>query len=291
MEITIHMKTEFQVEQTIKARYSERTYTEQKISKETLEKINKYIESLSNPFGVKVHFSILEKNAGDGNQKLGTYGVIKGAEYFIGATVEKSLGTEDYTLEGLGYEFEKLILFITSLGLGTCWLGGTFNKSSFASSLKVTDQMIFPAISPFGYPSSKRHFTSAFIRKMAKSDQRLPWETLFFHNSFKEALSVKDAGEYELPLELVRLAPSASNKQPWRIVKDGNTFHFCEAKAPGYSSGFAYDIQKVDLGIAASHFELATLEKGLTGEFKKLETPSIDIPENTFYLFSWVLNS
>ena len=93
---------------------------------------------------------------------------------------------------------------------------------------------------------------------------------------------------YESPLEMVRLAPSASNKQPWRIVKDNNLYHFYEQQLSGYSKSFAYDIQRIDMGIAACHFHLTAIEKGLKGEFKTLAAPSFEVPENTVYKFSWI---
>jgi len=278
------MELEFSLEETVKTRYSTRTYTEQTLSTETKEKINAYIRTLSNPFSVKVNFTLLEAKTAINSQKLGTYGVIKGSNNYIGATV----ANDELALEALGYEFEKLILYLTSLGIGTCWLGGTFNRSSFANAMAVKENEIFPAISPIGYPSGKKRFADSLVRMIAKSNQREPWNKLFFNKKFSTRLSTEDAGAYAFPLEMTRLAPSASNKQPWRIVQDGTTYHFYEAQAPGYSTRLGYDIQKVDLGIAACHFHLAALETDLKGELKKLQSPALDVPEHTQYIFSWI---
>ena len=278
------MILEFSIEETVKTRYSTRTYTDQPITAETIEKINDYINTLSNPFSIKVNFKLLEANKSAGSEKLGTYGVIKGSNNYIGATVENS----ELALEALGYEFEKLILYLTSLGLGTCWLGGTFNRSSFKNAFEVKENEIFPAISPFGYPSSKKRIADSLVRMVAKSDHRKSWNELFYNKKFSDPLAFADADAYAFPLEMIRLAPSASNKQPWRVVKDGTTYHFYEFQAKGYSTSFGYDIQKVDLGIAACHFHLAALEKDLKGEFKKLHTPILELPEQTEYIFSWV---
>jgi len=278
------MILEFSIEETVKTRYSTRTYTDQPITAETIEKINDYINTLSNPFSIKVNFKLLEANKSAGSEKLGTYGVIKGSNNYIGATVENS----ELALEALGYEFEKLILYLTSLGLGTCWLGGTFNRSSFKNAFEVKENEIFPAISPFGYPSSKKRIADSLVRMVAKSDHRKSWNELFYNKKFSDPLAFADADAYAFPLEMIRLAPSASNKQPWRVVKDGTTYHFYEFQAKGYSTSFGYDIQKVDLGIAACHFHLAALEKDLKGEFKKLQTPILELPEQTEYIFSWV---
>jgi len=278
------MEFEFSLEETVKTRYSARTYTEQPLSTETKEKITAYIGTLSNPFSVKVNFTLLESKTGTNTEKLGTYGVIKGSRDYIGATVANG----ELALEALGYEFEKLILYLTSLGIGTCWLGGTFNRSNFANAMAAKENELFPAISPIGYPSGKKRFADSLVRMVAKSNQREPWNKLFFNKKFSAPLSTVDAGAYAFPLEMIRLAPSASNKQPWRIVQDGTTYHFYEAQAKGYSTLLGYDIQKIDLGIAACHFHLAALEKGLKGELKKLHAPVLDVPEHTHYIFSWI---
>ena len=88
--------------------------------------------------------------------------------------------------------------------------------------------------------------------------------------------------------KMVRPGPSATNKQPWRVVKSGDIFHFFEYKTPGYTDRFTYDIQRLDMGIAACHFDLATQEKGLPGKIDVLSAPNINMPENVFYSFSWV---
>ena len=272
------------IEEIIKTRHSVRTYTEQAVPEETKRKILEYIETLANPFEAKAAFKLLESGTASNPAKLGTYGVIKGARNFIGATVKD----EAFALEGLGYEFEKLILYITSLGMGTCWLGGTFKRSEFAKAMSVQDGELFPAISPFGYSAGKRSFTDSMFRFVAKSDTRKAWAELFFRQDFSAPLSAAEAGIYQGPLEMVRLAPSASNKQPWRIVKDRNICHFYQNQTPGYSKSFGYDIQRIDMGIAACHFHLTAVENGLEGEFKRLSEPVADLPENTLYKFSWV---
>ncbi len=271
------------IEEVIKGRHSVRTYTEDVIPEEIEKNIKAYISDLSNPFGAKVSFHLVESDAAT-NAKLGTYGVIKGARNYIGASVQE----EAFGLEGLGYEFEKLILYITSLGLGTCWLAGTFKRSEFAKAMSIKEGDLFPAVSPFGFGDDKKSFSDSMVRFIAKSNTRKAWPELFFKQSFSTPLSNDDAGMYETPLEMLRIAPSASNKQPWRIVKDNELYHFYEQQSPGYSKPLGYDVQRIDMGIAACHFHLTAIEKGLKGEFKTLPAPLAEIPENTIYKFSWL---
>lgn len=277
------MKLEFPVEKTIKTRSSIRTYEEKPLDIKVKQQIKDYIAALSNPFYVEVKLQLLE--TASSNEKLGTYGVIKGARDYIGATVSEV----DLNLEAVGYSFEKLILYLANLGIGTCWLGGTFNRNQFSNALEVKANELFPAISPIGYPLEKKRLADTLIRKIAKSDQRKNWNELFFLNDFSVPLTQEEAKEFAFPLEMVRLGPSASNKQPWRIVKAKNGFHFYEAKAPGYSDKLSLDIQRVDVGIAACHFHVAALEKDLPGKFEKLSDPGIIPPADNHYIFSYVL--
>jgi len=98
---------------------------------------------------------------------------------------------------------------------------------------------------------------------------------------------------YSGPLEMVRLGPSASNKQPWRIVKEGNAWHFYIQRTKGYGNSFMFrllglaDLQRVDMGIAMSHFELTASELDLKGTWTVRE-PGIAKPDNlTEYTASW----
>jgi len=209
------------------------------------------------PMGNLVTFHLVHRKSAIAGQKvkLGTYGFIKGAQYFIAAEVE--IGT--FTDPDVGYLLEKIMLHLLDMGLGTCWLGGTFKRSELAEILSSPEDVIIPAITPVGYPASSMSRREQLIRKGARSDQRKPWDELFFEGDFDMPLNYMDNEEYSIPLEMVRLAPSASNKQPWRVVRNGNNFHFFLSRTPGYG-GFAknVDIQCIDMGIAMAHFELSS---------------------------------
>lgn len=277
------MKITIPVEETIKKRHSVRTYEEKKLSPEDKEKLMTYINSLTNPFGEKVNFHIIEKGLEPNGEKLGTYGVIKGANSFLGVSVANT----EFGLEAVGYEFENLILYATHMGLGTVWLAATFSRDNFASAMGVKKNDLFPAISPIGYPATKKSLQESIMRKTMKSNQRKPWNFLFFNNNFSIPLTEEDAGSYAIPLEMLRLAPSATNAQPWRVLKEGNIYHFYEMHNPNTSEDEKL-IKRVDLGIALSHFHQTTLERNLSGKFKKISQQSIEIPQNIYYIISWI---
>lgn len=278
------MDIDFSIEEVVKKRYSVRNYKDVEIESEKINEIKVFIDSLDNPFGKEVDFHLFHMEDSNEKKKLGTYGVIKGAKNYIGTTIK----LEPMTLEALGYEFEAVVLYLAHLGLGTCWLGGTFDRKGFAHAMNIKEGELLPIISPYGYAAEKKHIKELAMRKMIKADYRKDWNELFFMKDFNTPLSIEDAGDFAFPLEMVRLAPSASNKQPWRVVVENNVLDFYEQKEPGYSDVFPYDIQRVDLGIAAAHFDFSVKQKGIKGQFK-IESPSeITLPKNIEYAFSWI---
>ena len=278
------MRNGFSLEEAVKARSSVRNYADREIEPDKMEKIRRFVDELDNPFHQEVSFHWLIPEALPAGQKLGTYGVIKGAKRFIGASVRP----RPLSLEALGYEMEALILYLAQLGLGSCWLGGTFNRKGFAKAMEIGEDQLFPAITPFGYGAPKRHVTEKLMRSMIQADRRSPWESLFFRDDFSSPLSREAAGDLAFPLEMLRQGPSASNKQPWRTLYKDGALHFYEDKAPGYSDAFAFDIQRIDMGIAAAHFDLALREKDIRGRFDPAAEPDVRLPERMVYAFSWL---
>lgn len=188
------------ITEIIKKRLSVRTYSAGPLSPEIKESLREFFSVLRGPFGGTVRFSLIESDlALKGlNTKLGTYGVIRGASTYIVGVVEKT----DKNLEDFGYTLEKLILYATSLGLGTCWLGGTFKKSEFGKAIEQKDHEILPCVSPIGYPSSRKSFLESAMRFAAGSKNRKGWDELFFSRDFSHRLSESEAGNYVTPLEM-----------------------------------------------------------------------------------------
>jgi nitroreductase len=204
--------------QIIKERCSRRSYTSLPVEAEKLGALSDFFAAVEGPFGGKARFLILDTTGwGEGRfNALGTYGTMQGTRLFIAGLIRPS----EHDMEDFGYQFEKIILRATDVGLGTCWIGGIFNRSRFADKAGVREDEILPAISPLGYPTPKRSVTDSIIRWAASSRNRRPWGQLFFHGSFEMALPEGAAGCYRDPLEMLRLGPSASNRQPWRVVKE-----------------------------------------------------------------------
>ena len=278
------MNINFSIEEAVGKRVSVRNYSNQPIEDEKMALLTDFLKGMDNPFNQKVNFHFFNMDKSSEDQKLGTYGVIQKAKNFIGASVKPV----PWALEALGYELETIMLYLAHLDIGTCWLGGTFNRKGFALALDVEEDEILPAITPLGYAQSNRHLQEVLMRTFVQAHKRLEWNKLFFSNDFQTPLSKELAGQFVFPFEMVRLAPSASNKQPWRLLLKDGQVHFFEYKTPGYSDSFPYDIQRIDMGIAAAHFEHSIKELGMTGKFVWNVEPKVELPQHMEYVFSWI---
>lgn len=280
------------IAELIKGRYSCRAYQDRPIDGERQRRLSDFLASnRTGPLGGRARFALLAATDQERQslKGLGTYGLIKGASGFlVGAAEQAPRNLEDY-----GYLMEHAVLFATDLGLGTCWLGGTFSKSNFAKKIGVTPGEVMPAVAAVGY-IAEGNKSRDWIRRRAGSDLRLPWESLFFDEGFGKPLAREQAGPYAEPLEAVRLAPSASNKQPWRIVRVKDVWHFYLQRTKGYGKGSLVfrllhlaDLQRVDMGIAMCNFELTAREIGVEGRWI-IDKPDIETPDETMeYTVSW----
>jgi nitroreductase len=274
----------------IQERKSHRTYSGIPLEKDLRKKVKISLENqdLKSPFSKyagKARFKLFSVPEFDPEEKrkLGTYGIIQGAQDFIVGVVEKS----QYSREHYGYLLETIILAMTDIGLGTCWLGGTFNKSLFSEIINCTPDEILPAITPIGY-SVQKSIREKIIRSVAKADKRLPWEKLFFEGSLSVPIANKNLGNYSTILDMIQIGPSAGNKQPWRIIKesDNNNFHFYSTN-PKDGRFFHYSkFRPLDIGISVCHFNLTAKELDVKGNWV-IEDPQIPNTEKLLYKITW----
>ena len=258
----------------ITGRKSVRTFDGRPLRAEHTELIRRYMPSITNPFGVPVRFVLLDAEE---------YGlsspVLSGEKLFVAGIVPKAPGVE----AAFGYSFEKLVLYAWSLGIGTTWIGGTMKRELFERAAGLTEGEMMPCVSPLGYPAEKRSIREALMRRGVGADSRLPAGNIFFDGAWGVSLENDKKADIADLIEMVRWAPSAVNKQPWRIVVSGNDFHFYEKRGNGYTGEKTGDLQKIDVGIALCHFVSGLEEKGLVSDVA-IEDPGIPVPDGTEYI-------
>ena len=295
-------------------RYSCRTYLEQPIADDDQARLLDFMATrTTGPFGAQARFGLLAAAPRDRQvlRRLGTYGFIKGATGFIVGAVRRA----PKDLEDYGYLLEEIVLFATGMGVGTCWLGGTFTRSTFVRRFGgLGRDETMPAVISLGHIGDDGR---GRIREREEGGRRLPAGELFFEGRYGQPLPVASAGRYAAALEAVRMAPSATNKQPWRIVRGGveelggdalrddagdasrgggiagRDWHFLLQRTKGYGKGSPVfralriaDLQRVDLGIAMCHFALVARESGLDGGWV-VDDPGLDLPAGVEYTATW----
>jgi hypothetical protein len=240
------------------------------------EDLRRFAESIGpGPLGGRPRFELIASAPGDGSalKGLGTYGFIKDPAAFLAVIKPKGVEVTD-----LGWATELAVLKATELGLGSVWLGGTFRRGRFAKAARLRRGERLAIVIALGRegPGSKDNA----LRRRIKGDTRKPWAELFSDgDSGKPIASAEGLAAFDLdpawaaPIEALRLSPSASNKQPWRLVRAKGGWELYLRRDPGYYPAFARllgiaDMQLNDMGIAMAHFALAAAEKGLSGSWK-----------------------
>ncbi len=264
-----------------KTRRSVRTFDGNNVESEMVEALKKYAETVKNPYNVEVTFDFLMAEENNLSSP-----VLSGEKLYVTAKMKKGLKNAE---EAYGYSFEALLMHAHEMGLGTVWIGGTMPREKFEAAAKVAADEIMPCVSPIGVAAERMSIKESLMRKGVKADFRMKFEELFFDGDFDTPLTeaaAKEKGTFKA-LEAVKVAPSAVNKQPWRVVIDGNSAHFYEKKDKGFVNEF-YDLQRIDVGIGMYHFErqmrcdgyeLALVDKN----------PNIKHGENVEYVatYSW----
>ena len=264
----------------IKSRRSVRTFDGNGLAAEEIAALQEFADRAENPYGQSAVFQIFSaKEHGLSSP------VIAGTDLYLTGKIQKQPHAE----EAFGFIMEEVVLFAQANGIGTTWIAGTMNRGAFEKACGLTDGEVMPCVSPLGHPAKKMSIKESLMRKGVKADSRLPFEQLFFAGSFDTPLHKAAAGDLEDALETVRWAPSAVNKQPWRLVVCEDRVYFFEKKDKGYDNG-DWDLQKVDLGIALCHFLRMTKAAGLSPACV-IEDPGIACPPSTCYVATVALKS
>ena len=165
-----------------------------------------------------------------------SYGMFTGVRNYIGL-IEST--TDPVYLEKLGYYGELLILHATSLGLGTCWVGGTFHRASCPFDLAQGERVncVITVGRVQGQLSNREKLIYKLTHRKSKSPEQM----------YTSDAPVPDW--FLSGMEAVERAPSAVNRQPVMFTcKDGVVTSSVEDIM---GEGLA-----IDLGIAKLHFEL-----------------------------------
>ncbi|MDH4212034.1 MAG: nitroreductase family protein [candidate division WOR-3 bacterium] len=271
------------IDETVTKRVSCRTFENKLLDEKHKEELLTFCRTLNRGlWGEKIDYSLVECSLDELKKtKMSAFGLFKNVRSFVVAIIDKAnLHHISY-----GYALEHIVLKATELGIGTCWAG--YFDPRVMKDIKVEENQTVPAIILVGYAAEKRTLKEIIARFAIRASKRRDWRKLFFHGDFGNPLSKETAGHYAGALEMLRLAPSAGNTQPWRIVKenDQNIYHFFKRVVnPSYEKHKLHDI---DIGIAMCHFELGAAKNGLDGKWERTDPHLTELPSKTHYMITW----
>ncbi|MEG1547228.1 MAG: nitroreductase family protein [Clostridia bacterium] len=161
--------------------------------------------------------------------------------------------------ESIGYMGEAFILECTALGLGTCWVGATYNKGVVAKCVELAEGERVVCVTPIGI-ANERYVGRP--RKMLSKLTGLTQERLMSLAEWQQRA-----------LECARLAPSAVNGQPWEFIAGENSITVKRT-----NNNFGYGA--LDCGIAMLHTELGAAHCGASGEWENTQDGRMFVVNN-----------
>lgn len=257
--------------EAIKERRSVRSFNGERLPAEVRKELLDYAGTVYNPFGGSFSIKLKEFDLKNG-YKPSTYGMIKGAEDFF----MLGIADDDTSALAAGFGFEQVVLKAWQMGYGTCWIAATFKGTDFDNGEKWNDGEQLRIVCPVGV-AAKQGLMEKFTRFTLGSRNRKPFAELFFCDDFNAPYSPD--GKFSEALEMLRLAPSSTNSQPWRVLVEGDSVHFyCVPKSPA---------SVLDCGIGICHFYETEAFNGKTGSFYNDADRSGVAHKNWKYLVSY----
>lgn len=195
----------------IKSRHSVRAYSPETIPMNLRNALNAQV-TMINSHEPGLNFQIVYDDDDPFKGVSRSYGFFHDTHNYLACVIDPSFPD---TEERAGYFAEQFVMKAMELGLGTCFVGGTFSASHVKVQMHVYEKL--PFIVAFGVPmENKTPALARFAMKIAHRKKMAPRD--FFEGdetAYKEAI-----GLYPwLPDALTALAcaPSSLNKRPVRI--------------------------------------------------------------------------
>ena len=210
------------LEDIVKSRHSVREYTDKKIEGEVLEKIQNIIAECNNESSLNIRLILNEEKA-FGKSHYGNFKNCKNYIVMIGDKKDKQLD------EKCGYYGEKIVLKAQELGINSCWVVLTYNKSEVPCNLSDNEKIAIVIALGYGVNNGFAHKGKEFKDVSILSDNIPDW--------------------YKKGVEFALLAPTALNQQKFKFELKNDNKVLLKATGIGLYTKF-------DLGIVKYHFEL-----------------------------------
>ena len=197
-------------------RHSSRTY-DPVLSDEDSQVIDRLVDRLPKRHFGSSMVGVSRIDCAKGVQPPGTYGFIGGSRHYL--VVHTAGAVNRLTYIDCGMIAELMALDATRVGLGSCLMTGSLRDTSFARAAGLSGADSLLLVSPVGHTRSPR-LAEVLIGKMSRSGSRMPLNRFVFADSAMTIPWQPGSGDAGLCHAIAGLgkAPSALNRQPWRVV-------------------------------------------------------------------------
>jgi nitroreductase len=151
-----------------------------------------------------------------------------------------------FHLENIGFIGQQIELELQSKGLGTCWWGMKKPKKEYRKIDGLA--CIITMTAGHQQKAETRTYPGGFIRKAASE--------IIVGNTDADSL-----------MEVVRIAPSAVNLQPWLVEKAENKYNFYIRPPKSIIERLIKNMRHIDMGIAMAHLYIKAKADGLNVSF------------------------
>jgi len=226
-------------------RKSVRKYEKENLSEKKIEKINNFLDNVKK-LDEDINFEIKIVNSDSVKSLL----PIKSPHYLQFFSEEKG----DYLLNA-GFILQQLDLFLAANNIGACWFGLAKPKKEIISQSDY--EYVITLV--FGKPSekNKRNSIEDFDRKKLSE--------------------IKEGDKYNDLLEAARLAPSATNGQPWYFKTEEGKIHLYQDNPSFLKKIFYKKMNGIDMGIALAHIWIAAKHNNYDFNFEKYSDSPAEI--------------
>jgi nitroreductase len=244
----------------IQRRVSVRSYSDRPLEPALLEQLIRLAGTADHLTGVPPRVALVsgvERTRRVLTYMIGSYGLVQNPPHLlVGVLPEES----DVARLDLGYVLEQVVLEATRLGLGTCWVTGSYDAQRAGEAVGLAPGEVAAAVCALGYPAQDRwgRSHSRIVRWLAGGHRRKPLTEIVFSDRWGKPWSLDEADPTLVDaLEHARLAPSANNRQPWRFIVGPDRLALALVRpAP------------IDGGIVMAHFALACAALGREGRWE-----------------------
>ena len=161
--------------------------------------------------------------------------------------------TTDGYLENIGFALEEAVLTLTSMEIGTCWIGGFNKKADFENIITFEEGFVPVIIIAFGKPLDILEVTTPIAKEYKRKDLL----EIFIGDLNDELKSIGDG---------VLRAPSGINGQPWRFFVNSNSIDVYTIKRSFILKSLE-PMNRIDAGIALRHMVICANYLGKNIEF------------------------